>query len=98
MGLEGGRCNQERNSPRLRDQDIQFLSRFGTTGEALSMTKAERITAVDVLINDGIDPAVLMPGTGLCNLADTVELCRHAIDRGCRAFLVLPPFFYKKRK
>ncbi|MEJ2136226.1 MAG: hypothetical protein P8X86_13415 [Desulfofustis sp.] len=53
---------------------------------------------MDVLINDGIDPAVLMPGTGLCNLEDTVELCRHAIDRGCRAVLVLPPFFYKKRK
>jgi 4-hydroxy-tetrahydrodipicolinate synthase len=50
---------------------------------------------VDVLINDGIDPAVLMPGTGLCNLEDTVELCRHAIDRGCRAVMVLPPFFYK---
>ena len=79
----------------LLDQGIHFLSPFGTTGEALSMTKAERITAVDVLINDGIDPAVLMPGTGLCNLEDTVELCRHAIDRGCRAVMVLPPFFYK---
>lgn len=79
----------------LLDQGIHYISPFGTTGEALSMTIAERLTAVDVLINGGIDPAVLMPGTGLCNLEDTVELCRHAIDRGCRAVMVLPPFFYK---
>ena len=79
----------------LLDQGIHFISPFGTTGEALSMTIAERLTAVDALIKGGIDPAVLMPGTGLCNLADTVELCRHAIDRGCRAVMVLPPFFYK---
>jgi 4-hydroxy-tetrahydrodipicolinate synthase len=79
----------------LLDQGIHFISPFGTTGEALSMTVAERVSAVDVLIDGGIDPAVLMPGTGLCNLEDTVELCRHAIDRKCRAVMVLPPFFYK---
>lgn len=79
----------------LLDQGIHYISPFGTTGEALSMTIAERLTAVDALINGGIDPAVLMPGTGLCNLEDTVELCRHAIDRRCRAVMVLPPFFYK---
>ena len=67
----------------------------GTTGEALSMTVNERINAVDALIDGGIDPAVLMPGTGLCNLEDTVKLCRHAIDRGCQAVMTLPPFFYK---
>ena len=51
----------------LLDQGIHFISPFGTTGEALSMTIAERLTAVDALIKGGIDPAVLMPGTGLCN-------------------------------
>ena len=50
----------------LLDQGIHFISPFGTTGEALSMTVAERISAVDALIDGGIDPAVLMPGTGLC--------------------------------
>ena len=79
----------------LLDQGIHFLSPFGTTGEALSMTVEERLGAVDVLIDAGIDPAVLMPGTGLCNLEDTVKLCRHAIERGCRAVMTLPPFFYK---
>ncbi|MBT8333731.1 MAG: dihydrodipicolinate synthase family protein [Deltaproteobacteria bacterium] len=79
----------------LLDQGIHFLSPFGTTGEALSMTVEERLAAVDVLIDGGIDPAVLMPGTGLCNLEDTVKLCSHAIERGCQAVMTLPPFFYK---
>ncbi len=79
----------------LLEQGIHFLSPFGTTGEALSMTVEERLGAVDVLIDAGIDPAVLMPGTGLCNLEDTVTLCRHAVERGCRAVMTLPPFFYK---
>ena len=79
----------------LLEEGIHFISPFGTTGEALSMTVAERLAAVDVLVNGGIDPAVLMPGAGLCNLEDTVTLCRHAIERGCRAVMTLPPFFYK---
>lgn len=79
----------------LLEQGIHFLSPFGTTGEALSMTVEERLAAVDVLIGAGIDPAVLMPGTGLCNLEDTVKLCSHAMERGCRAVMTLPPFFYK---
>lgn len=79
----------------LLEQGLHFLSPFGTTGEALSMTVSERLDAVDALIDGGIDPAVLMPGAGLCNLDDTLTLCRHALERGCRAVMTLPPFFYK---
>jgi len=79
----------------LLAQGIHYIAPFGTTGEALSMSVQERLAAVDALIDGGIDPAVLMPGTGLCNLPETVTLCRHAIDRGCSAVMVLPPFFYK---
>jgi len=79
----------------LLEQGLHYLSPFGTTGEALSMTVTERLAAVDALIDGGIDPAVLMPGTGLCNLEDTLSLCRHAVNRGCRAVMTLPPFFYK---
>ena len=79
----------------LLDQGIHYLSPFGTTGEALSMAHQERLAAVDALIDGGIDPARLMPGTGLCNLPETLELCRHAVERGCAGVMTLPPFFYK---
>jgi len=79
----------------LLEHGIHFISPFGTTGEALSMTVEERILAVDALIEGGIDPACLMPGAGLCNLGDTKKLCQHAMQRGCAAVMTLPPFFFK---
>jgi 4-hydroxy-tetrahydrodipicolinate synthase len=78
----------------LLAEGIHFISPFGTTGEALSVTVEERMGAVEALIEGGIDPAVLMPGTGLCNLEDTVALTSHAVERGCQAVMTLPPFFY----
>ncbi|MYH89654.1 MAG: dihydrodipicolinate synthase family protein [Gammaproteobacteria bacterium] len=77
----------------LLDQGIHYLSPFGTTGEALSMAHRERLDAVDALIDGGIDPARLMPGTGLCNLPETLELTRHAVERGCAAVMTLQPLF-----
>ena len=79
----------------LLDQGMHYLSPFGTTGEALSMALEERLAAVDALIDGGIDPARLMPGTGLCNLPETLTLSRHAVERGCAGVMTLPPFFYK---
>jgi 4-hydroxy-tetrahydrodipicolinate synthase len=76
------------------DQGAHYLSPFGTTGEALSMTIAERIEAVDWLIAAGIPAAQLMPGTGMCALGDTTVLTAHAVQSGCGAAMVLPSFFY----
>src|SRR5210317_113119 len=71
------------------------LAPFGTTGEALSVGSEERKAALEGLVEAGVDPSVLIPGTGLCNLPDTVELCRHAIELGCAGVMTLPPFYYK---
>ncbi len=79
----------------LLAQGTHHLAPFGTTGEALSLSLEERLTALDALIDDGIDPARLMPGVGLCNLPETLTLCRHAVERGCVGVMTLPPFFYK---
>lgn len=80
---------------RLISSGCAGLAPFGTTGEALSLGSAERKTALEGLVKVGINPAVLIPGTGLCNLPDTVELCRHAIELGCAGVMTLPPFYYK---
>lgn len=79
----------------LLEEGIHYISPFGTTGEALSVSLEERISALDILIDGGIDPGCLMPGAGLCNLPETVALCSQAADRGCAAAMTLPPFFYK---
>lgn len=83
------------HSKRLLDQGCAGLAPFGTTGEALSVGIDERIAAIQNLIDGGIDPAVMIPGTGLSNVADTARLSRACLDMGCAAVMTLPPFYFK---
>lgn len=71
------------------------LAVFGTNSEATSMSIAEKKDLLDRLVDAGVQPARLMPGTGSCALTDTVELTRHAVKLGCGGVLMLPPFYYK---
>ncbi len=71
------------------------LAPFGTTGEANSLGLEERMGLLDALVDGGVDPKVLMPGTGLCALSDTVTVSSHAVEKGCGGVMMLPPFYYK---
>jgi 4-hydroxy-tetrahydrodipicolinate synthase len=71
------------------------LAPFGTTSEANSLSVEERERLLDALVEGGIDPARLMPGTGCCALTDSLRLTAHALRRGCAGVLMLPPFYYK---
>jgi 4-hydroxy-tetrahydrodipicolinate synthase len=71
------------------------LAVFGTNSEANSLSVEEKIRLLDSLVEQGIDPGALMPGTGCCALTDSVSLTRHAMELGCRGVLMLPPFYYK---
>jgi len=71
------------------------LAVFGTTSEANSLTLSERMSLLEALVEGGVPAARLMPGVGMCALADTVALTRHAVGLGCGGVLSLPPFYYK---
>jgi 4-hydroxy-tetrahydrodipicolinate synthase len=71
------------------------LAPFGTTSEANSLTVDEREWLLDALLEAGIPPERLLPGTGCCALPDTVRLTALAVRRGCAGALMLPPFYYK---
>ena len=79
----------------LLQQGCAGLVPFGTTGEALSVGIDERIAAVRALVDAGIDPALIIPGTGLSNVTDTARLSRACLDIGCSGVMTLPPFYYK---
>ena len=68
---------------------------LGTTGEANSFSTAERKALLKAAVSSGIPPAHLLPGTGLCASADTVDLTRHALSLGVTQVVMLPPFYYK---
>ena len=79
----------------LLEQGCTGIAPFGTTGEALSVGIDERIAAIRALLDSGIDPALVIPGTGLTNVADTARLSRACLDMGCAAVMTLPPFYFK---
>jgi len=83
------------HAKRLFEQGCAGIAPFGTTGEALSVGIDERIAAVQALVDGGIDPRRMIPGTGLSNVADTARLSRACLDKGCAAVMTLPPFYYK---
>ena len=78
----------------LSSQNVALVL-FGTTSEANSLSLEEKISLLDDLIDAGINPSLLMPGTGCCSLTETVQLTSHAVELGCKGTLILPPFFYK---
>ena len=71
------------------------LSVFGTNSEANSLSADEKIELMDALVGAGIDPKMMMPGTGCCAITETARLTAHATRLGCGGVLMLPPFYYK---
>ena len=71
------------------------LAVFGTNSEANSLTVDERLHILDTLVEAGIDPKRMMPGTGTCAFGETARLSKHAIELGAAGVLMLPPFYYK---
>jgi 4-hydroxy-tetrahydrodipicolinate synthase len=71
------------------------LAVFGTNSEGNSLSVKEREELLEKLVQAGVDPARVMPGTGCCALADSVRLSAHAVKLGCAGVLMLPPFYYK---
>lgn len=80
----------------LLEDGCTALAPFGTTSEGPSLGLDERMELLEDMIEAGIDPARLMPGTGAPSLADAIVLTQHAVDLGCAGALVLPPYFFKQ--
>jgi 4-hydroxy-tetrahydrodipicolinate synthase len=71
------------------------LAVFGTNSEANSMSVPEKRKLLEALVAGGVPASALMPGTGHCALADSIEMTKAAVELGCAGVLMLPPFYYK---
>ena len=68
---------------------------FGTNSEANSMSAPQKMGTLTALIEGGLNPEHLMPGTGATSIDATVNMTRHAVNHKCAGVLMLPPFYYK---
>jgi len=71
------------------------LNVLGTTGEAMSLSAAQRLRFAEAIAGSGLDRARMMIGTGAASLQDAVALTASAFELGFAAALIMPPFFYR---
>ena len=79
----------------LLDNGCNALNVLGTTGEATSFSREERMAVMSAYKAQGLPLDRLMVGTGAAAVSDAVALTRHAAELGFAGALVLPPFYYK---
>ena len=71
------------------------LNVLGTTGEATSMDKGQRMDVMRTA-SSVLDPRQLMVGTGgTPALPETIELTSYAAELGYAGALILPPYYFK---
>ncbi len=83
-----------RHCASVLDEGCSHVSVFGTTGEGVSFSTAEKVLAMQALVGPGVPAARLVPAIMTPVLSDAADMLAAAETAGCRAALVLPPFFY----
>jgi len=71
-----------------------FISTFGTTGEGASFSTAQKLAALETLKAGGVDMGRQLPAVMTASFDDAVTSLIAYGELGCRAALVLPPFYY----
>ncbi|WP_158626130.1 dihydrodipicolinate synthase family protein [Arsenicitalea aurantiaca] len=79
---------------RLLADGCAFVSSFGTTGEGASFSTAEKIAALRALKAAGASMAHQIPSIMTPSTDEAGGMLAEIAALGCRAALVLPPFYY----
>jgi 4-hydroxy-tetrahydrodipicolinate synthase len=80
---------------RMLGAGCDFVSVFGTTGEGASLSSRDKIAALEALSRGGADMSRHIPGIISSSIDEAAAMLRVVADLGCRAALIIPPFYYK---
>ena len=89
VGLLLERCRQ------LLADGCDGITLFGTTGEGAEFSVADRMAALDFVVDGGLDPRRIIVSVGALSIRDVVTLSRHALDRKVDGLLLMPPCVYR---
>lgn len=78
-----------------RDSGTSGIVPAGCTGEAATLTEAERMRLLDVCLEEVGDDLAVIPGTGTNSTAETVRLTEAAAKAGAHGALVITPYYNK---
>ncbi|MDT0684224.1 dihydrodipicolinate synthase family protein [Roseicyclus sp. F158] len=78
----------------MLDGGCSFVSLFGTTGEGASFSSEEKLAALSELRDAGHDMGRHVAGVIASSIDEAAKMVAGVAALGCRAALVLPPFYY----
>lgn len=79
----------------LMEQGCDGVTLFGTTGEGMEFTVADRRRAVEAMLKGGIAAKRAIASAGALAVADAIELGKMTIDLGLDGALLMPPCVYR---
>jgi 4-hydroxy-tetrahydrodipicolinate synthase len=77
------------------DAGIHFLVPCGTTGESPTLTDAERVRIVEILVDEAAGEVPVLAGAGGYNTRDVIELADQMRNVGAAGLLSVTPYYNK---
>jgi 4-hydroxy-tetrahydrodipicolinate synthase len=77
------------------DAGIHFLSPCGTTGEAPTLTHAEKVRVVELVVEENAGRVPVLAGAGGYDTRDTITLVRDMEKAGADGILSVTPYYNK---
>ncbi|WP_423065145.1 dihydrodipicolinate synthase family protein [Devosia sp. CN2-171] len=79
----------------LLTRGMQAVTAFGTTGEGISIPVAMRASLYEQMAARGVQPGQLVECVYGLSVSDAAAQAGRAIEAGCAAVLLTPPFYFK---
>jgi len=77
------------------DAGVHFLCPCGTTGENPTLTDAERLRIVEILVDEAAGRAPVLAGAGGYDTREVIHTAREMARRGASGFLSVTPYYNK---
>src|SRR5256885_15635657 len=77
------------------DAGIHFLCPCGTTGESPTLTDAEKLRIVEILVAEAGGRVPILAGAGGYDTKEVIALAREMEKRGASGFLSVTPYYNK---
>jgi len=77
------------------DAGIHFLCPCGTTGENPTLSEAERLRIVEILVDEANGQLPVLAGAGGNDTKEVIHLAREMARRGASGFLSVTPYYNK---
>src|SRR5499426_1672827 len=77
------------------DLGVHFLCPCGTTGENPTLSDAERIRVVEILVDEAKGQVPILAGAGGYDTREVIHLARQMMQRGASGLLSVTPYYNK---